>query len=387
MNVEEIIAQILSTRTDVSRKDLLQKIEAKKAAAGGLLTDETAARLVASEMGVDVIQELLHPREISIGDLVFGLNDVTVTGRVLIAHPMQTYDRKNGTEGKLAHLLIADKTGTLRILLWNDKAEIIQDDKLEQGQIVRILHGYIREARDGQLELHLGQRGELQINPKDAKEDNYPQIESFIEKIGKIAGKQKKANIVGTVQNISQTTVFQRRDGTEGKVLRLTLRDATGQITAVFWNDKVDALNGVKIGDRLQIIDGKVKKRIGDQLELQIENRAHVERLPPKIGKVVKIANLQKEGGPVTVEGNVRTKPMKRLVNTAKGEKVAVTSFEIEDSTGKIWVSAWRKHAETTEQLTVGTKIKIEDAYVRKGFADTLEIATRFPSKIEVLAQ
>jgi replication factor A1 len=387
MSIEEIIEQILTARPDFSREEILQKIMAKKSAAGGFLTEETAARLVASELGIEITQELLHFKEIPISDLVSSLNNVTVTGRVLIAHQTQTYNRKDETEGQLSRLLIADKTGTLRILLWNDKAELVRNRKLQQGQIVRVLHGYVREARDGDLELHLGQRGELQINPSDVKESNYPETSSFMAKIGKITGKQKKANVIGTVQNISQVTVFQRRDGAEGKVLRMMLEDATGQITAVFWNGQVDAVNHVQIGDRLEIMDAKVKERIDGRLELHVENRVHVVRLSPLPEEVVKIESLEKESGPITLEGVVRIKPLKKEVTTARGEKINVTAFELDDASGKIWVSAWREHAEVAEHLTVGTRIKIKNAYVRKGFGDNLEITTRASSKIEVLTQ
>ncbi len=385
MSAEEIIERILSARKDVSREEISQRIKEKKSVAGGLLTNETAARLVALELSVEAAQELFHPKEISIGDLVLGLNDVTVTGRVLIAYPLQTYVHKNGKEGQFGHLLIADKTGTLRILLWNAKAELIQDGKVRQGQTVRVLHGYVREARDGQLELHLGQRAELEINPQDAKEDDYPRVESSMEKIGKITKKRKRANVIGAIRSVSQVTTFQRTDGTEGKVCRVTLRDATGQITAVFWNDKVDTLDGAQVGDRLQVIDAKVKEKVDGQLELHVENRTYVERMPPVVEEVLKIGTLEREEGAVTVIGVVRTKPAKREVTTGKSEKVAVASFELEDDSGRIWVSAWRKHAEIAGQLTVGTRIRIKDAYVRKGFGDALEISTRASSKIEIL--
>ena len=385
MSVEEIIERILSARKDVSRDEISQRMKEKKSVAGGLLTNETAARLVALELNVEAAQELFHPKEISIGDLVLGLNDVTVTGRVLIAYPLQTYVHKNGKEGQFGHLLIADKTGTLRILLWNAKAELIQDGKVKQGQTVRVLHGYVREARDGQLELHLGQRAELEINPQGVKEDDYPRVESFMEKIGKITKKRKKANVIGTIRSVSQVTTFQRTDGTEGKVCRVTLRDATGQITVVFWNDKVDTLDGAQVEDRLQVIDAKVKEKVDGQLELHVENRAYVERMPPVVEEVLKIGTLEREEGAVTVAGVVRTKPAKREVTTGKSEKVAVASFELEDDSGRIWVSAWRKHAEIAGQLTVGTRITIKDAYVRKGFGDALEISTRASSKIEIV--
>ncbi|MBX5327533.1 MAG: OB-fold nucleic acid binding domain-containing protein [Candidatus Bathyarchaeia archaeon] len=387
MSADEIIKQILSARPDFSREEIMQKIREKNTVVGGFLTEETAARLVASELGVEIAQKRFVFKEIPIGELVSGLNDVTVTGRVLIAYPAQTYSRKDETEGQLARLLIVDKTGALRILLWNDKAELAKNGKIKQGQILRVLHGYVREARDGDLELHVGHRGEIQINPSDVKEKDYPETSTFATKIGKITAKQKKANVAGVVRTISPVTVFQRRNGTEGKVQRVTLDDATGQITVVFWNEEIDTLNDVQVGERLEIINAKVKERIDGRLELHVENRTYVEKIPLIEEKITKIADLTEEGGPVTIEGVVKTKPMKREVSTSGGEKVAVASFELEDESGAIFVSAWRKHAETAERLSVGERVRIKDAFVRKGFGENLEVTTRASSKIETFSQ
>lgn len=385
MSADEIIDCIVSARIDVSREEILRRIREKRSAAGGFLEDETAARLVASELGINVAPKLFHPKEIPIDKLVLGLNDVTIMGRVLIAYPAQKYVRKNGATGQFGHLIIADNTGTIRVLLWNDKAGIVEEGKIKQAQIVRIHHGYVREASDGQMELHLSQRGELDVDPQGVKEDSFPRIESLMEKIGKITKKKKRVSVTGTVLTVSSVAGFQRADESEGKVCRATLRDTTGQIVVVFWNDKVATLEGVQVGDRLQVIDAKVKERIDGQLELHVENRAFVERLPLILDEAVKISSLQKEGGSISVEGVIRTTPMEREVTTSRDEKVKIASFELEDSSGKIWVSAWRKHAETVGQLAVGTRIRIKDAYVRKGFGDALEISTRASSTVEVL--
>jgi ssDNA-binding replication factor A large subunit len=55
----------------------------------------------------------------------------------------------------------------------------------------------------------------------------------------------------------------------------------------------------------------------------------------------------------------------------------------LKDETGKIWISSWRKNAETAGNLKVGDKITIKNAYVKKGFEDQLEISTRSTTSIE----
>jgi len=115
MDLEQIVQRILLARQDLTREEVLKRIYEKKRSAEGYFLDEAAARIVAFELGVTIPKDETETSwtELSIENLVSGLNDVTVTGRVIIVYPVQTFSRSDFTEGKVARLLIADKTGTL----------------------------------------------------------------------------------------------------------------------------------------------------------------------------------------------------------------------------------------------------------------------------------
>jgi len=392
MSLKDIVEQILSARKDITQEEVMKKIQEKKRLAEGFFTDETAARVVATELGVEILREPFHPEALLIQDLVSGLNDVTVTGRVSTVHPPKTFTRPDLTEGKFARLFIADKSGTLKVVLWDDKASLIDAGKIVKGQIVRVFHGYVRGGLDGKLELHAGLRSDVQVSPPNAKEEDYPLVVPFMEKIGKITSKSKRASTIGVIKSVYPASTFKRRDGTAGKVMRLRLEDETGQITAVVWNEKVEQLGEVKIGDSLQVTDARVKERIHGQLEFHVENATQIKtvprKIPPQIEEKTKaVAEIKEEGGPVTVEGMVVATPTVKQVVTSRGERVSVASFDLRDNTGKIGVSAWRKLAEIAKSLTVGTRIKIKDAYAKKGFADKLELTSRTFTSIEVVSK
>jgi replication factor A1 len=275
MSFEDIIKRILQFRPDLSHEDVLKKIEEKKRVVEGYLTDETAARVVASELGVEVPQEVFKT-EILIKDVISGLNDVTITGRIIIVHPSQGFTRSDMTEGTVAHLLIADKTGTMRVVLWDEKANFVETGKLEQGQIIKVSHGYARQGLRGKPELHVGSRGEIQLSPSNVRESNYPNLQSFMKKITEIR-KKTRANVIGTVQQMYPVSTFERADGSQGKVLRLQLSDETGQMIIVLWNEKVDELGDIKTGDSLQILDGRVKENLNGKFELHVEKSTQLE--------------------------------------------------------------------------------------------------------------
>jgi len=219
MSLEDVVKRILLFRPNLSRKEVLKRIKEKKKGVEGYLTDETAARIVATELGVEVPQEIFKT-EILIKDVVSGLNDVTITGRIITLHSPQTFTRSDMTKGTVARLLIAGKTGVIRVVLWNDRTSLVETGKLVQEQIVRVSHGYVREGLDGKPELHVGSRGEIQVSPSDVKEGDYPKIISFVKKIAEIR-KKTRASILGIVQQIYSVSTFERSNGSQGKVMRL----------------------------------------------------------------------------------------------------------------------------------------------------------------------
>jgi replication factor A1 len=375
---------------------VLKLIYEKKRSAEGYFLDEVAARIVASELGVEIPrEEEPFKSEISVVDLVSGLNDVTLTARVIEVYPIQTFIKQDLIEGKVARLLLADKSGTLKLVLWNDKISLMEAGKIRRGNIIRVLHGYVREGFDGKLELHLGQRGDIQVSPVDVVESDYPPIDHFIDKIGNLTQKNKRASVLGLVNDVYPMSEFNRKDGTTGKVRRLRLGDETGEVSLVFWNEKVDELGEVKTGAQLRIMNARIKTQPDDRIELHIENATQFEKsvsqaLPPSNTSseaTRKIADLKEEGGPFTIEATVATPPNVREVTTAQKEKVLLASFELADGTEKIGMSLWRKHAKIGKELSVGTRIKIKNVYAKKGFSNLLELVSRTSTTIEIVSK
>jgi hypothetical protein len=86
----------------------------------------------------------------------------------------------------------------------------------------------------------------------------------------------------------------------------------------------------------------------------------------------------------VNLRGEVTSIPILRSVKTSAGETVELALFELKDSTGTVWVTAWRQHAATAKSLTVGKRVTLKDAYAKKGFGGKLEISTKNSTSIQV---
>ncbi|HYB76358.1 MAG TPA: hypothetical protein VEC08_05315, partial [Nitrososphaerales archaeon] len=80
---ETLVGELLHQKPDLSRDEVLRRIEDKKRTVGaGYLTDQGALFLVAGELGVS-LRKGDASSDMKINDLYIGANDVTVVARVL----------------------------------------------------------------------------------------------------------------------------------------------------------------------------------------------------------------------------------------------------------------------------------------------------------------
>lgn len=386
MFTERIIDQILLKHPEISSEKLLERLGKERKKMGGLISDETLLRILAAELGVEIANNETFTPNLLIADLIPSLNDISVTGRVVAIFPPKTFEGKRS--GKLASLFIADKSGMLRVVLWDSKVSLVESNKLKVGQISRFLHGYTREDRSGKVELHIGEKGDVEIDPLDVDAKNFVvQIPNV--KICEIssANKNKRLNVAGTVKELFVASDFQRQDASSGRVMRFVLADATGEIAVVVWNEKVSEIEGVlERGVRLQIVQAKAKKALGDKMEIHVDAGTFVG-IAEGEGSFLTIAELNEGSSHVDVQGEVATKSRLREVKTSKGEVVRLAVFELKDASDRIWVSAWREHADTVKDLEVGDRVSLRDVFVKKGFGDQLEVSTRASTSIVLFSK
>jgi replication factor A1 len=282
MSTQTLIEQILAKNPQISQTQLMERLAAERVRCGGLLSDETLLRLIAAKLGVEVSQNSIQNSGfLSISRLCAGLNDVSVVGRTVAVFPAKTFQGAEKS-GKYASLMIVDKEGVLRVMLWNEKAELVEKGELKVDQTVRLLHGYTREDRGGKTELHLGSKSQVEIDP-DAKASDYPPIEKFTTKISQLNPVLGNVHVLGTVKEVLGKKNFARNGSGEGTVLRLSLADDSGAVVAVVWNEKVAELEKTALPNtRLMLVNARVKEAQGGGVEVHVDSGTFVAGQPTK---------------------------------------------------------------------------------------------------------
>jgi replication factor A1 len=276
MTTEAIIQAILCKHPEVNRAKILETLETEKSKTGGLIADETLMRLIGARYDVHVAQNGTFSCSISISLLVPALHDVSISGRIVAVYPVKCFEGKQ--PGKYASLLIADKDGLLRVMLWNDKASLVESGDLKAGQIARFSHCYTKEDRNGKVELHLGNKSRLEINSESLHEEDFPPISKFTTKIAEIPKTQQNIHLVGMVRDVFASSVFTRQDQTTGKTLRFVLVDGSGEVTVVAWNEKAEELEVLlKKGVELRLINARVKASSNGGFEVHVDGATYVD--------------------------------------------------------------------------------------------------------------
>ncbi|AZH27054.1 single-stranded DNA binding protein [Haloplanus aerogenes] len=204
-----------------------------------------------------------------IDDLSLGLSDVNLQGRVLATDSVRTFDRDDGSEGRVANLTLGDETGRVRVTLWDEKAD--RAEELDSGTSVEVVDGYVRE-RDGDLELHVGSRGAVEEIDDDISYDPETDDISSLE-LG------QTADLAGGVIETDPKRTFDRDDGSEGQVRNVRIKDETGDIRVALWGEKADL--DIDLADYVVVTDAEIQEGWQDDLEASAGWRATVTVTDP----------------------------------------------------------------------------------------------------------
>lgn len=272
---QKIIDQILSKNSKLTREEILNEIEVEKQKTGNLIEEKTLLRLVGARYGIKNNSKTTFDEKLTITDLLSGLYNISIKGRIIAIFPIKFFQGINS--GKLLRLIISDKNAMIRVILWNEKTELIKIQKINIGDVIQVSKGYTREDHRGKVELHIGRKGEIKKIDSKLEQVDYPPIQHFSTKIIEIASQQTEVNLVGKVKEIHPTKKYVRSDSTDGSLLRFIISDETGEIPVIIWNEQAEkAETLIKKNRKLHLINAKVDQNNNNSLELHVTSNTYL---------------------------------------------------------------------------------------------------------------
>ncbi len=360
----------------VSLEDFKARIDDKVKEHYGLLSEVGAAKLLAREMGAT----FEAPPQISfrIKNLVPGMQSVDVAGRVVSIYGVRSFNRETYS-GKVSNILVMDETGSVRVVLWGEKAEPVERAAIKRGDVVQIRSGYTRTGLSGEVEVHVGRRGRVLVNP--AISEPMPELQETKVKIKDIQIGMRDVTVEGVVSAISNVRSFNRADGAGGKVATLFLRDDTGETRVSLWNEKTEGLEGIQKGSMIRIVGAYTKAGLNGRAELHCSSSSQIAVMDRSDGQVpgveqaiVHISDLGDNMPSVDVKGRVERVLGRRSFTRLNGQEGKVANIIVSDGTGQVRVVLWGNAADVAATLAEGSRVTVENAYTKLGMNQEVEV-------------
>jgi len=393
MKTEAYINKIIED-TGLSRTDIQSLVEEKKEELKGLISDEGALFVIAKELGVDVTSEnkdLLNEIELNISDITLNMKNIVIVGRIKDIYNVNSFNKKSGETGHVGSFLLHDNTGDIRIVLWDDQVSIFKDERFERNEIVKILNGTVKNGRNGGIEIHVGGFSKIDLAPEDVDYKKYPKIKEQFAKIQDINENLGSISTEGKVMSRFPVKDFIRKDGQNGSVSSIILRDSTGKVRITFWNEDIEKIENLEVGDFISLTN--LNPRKSNYAENRIDVHANSWTKITKKDKdlnlnakfIDKIGKLQQEKGYASFQGVITTVEDLRKITLKSGDDVSLLSFTVSDDTDSIRITAWREKAdELSNDIKIGEGISLKNVELRfSNYWEKNEATFSFDSSID----
>ncbi|MCK9151104.1 OB-fold nucleic acid binding domain-containing protein [Methanobacterium alcaliphilum] len=358
---EEIMQEYQKVKDKISEEEFLEKMnEMKKDYEDvSFMNDIDIARMIVGQHVTEKNTPLSQKKEHSmdkISKMEEGADKLKIIGRVMrISNPKKFTSRK-GKDGKVANLVLADETEEVRIVFWTENIKLLK--KIKEGDVIEIDGGDVKEGYRGRKEIHLKPRSTIEVLDEDT-DNAFPDYKEEITPIGSIEEDQE-VNIIARIVRVPRIRTFDK-DGKDGKVASLEIKDETGQVSYTLWNRDTELIADLDLneGDAIKVLGAQSKLRNGE-ISLTHPFVGRIIKgdydVPDIEEKVFKIGDAHEEKD-VTVMGLVTKVQDAITFERSDGSSGSVRSIEIADDTGSIRVTLWND--DTTLEINKGDIVKI----------------------------
>ena len=366
MNSDELRSKVLES---ISERELDERLEKKIELLGGLCDRKTAMLLVAHELGID-------DNETTIGDMDESARSASFAAVVLSVLSMRSFSRDDGSAGVVANLFVGDESGTARVVLWDEVAELVKSGKVSEGKCYRF-SGRLKDGRDGR-ELHIDRWGNITPLKKLINPAFEPAPLSSLN-VG------MEADVLVRVLSSSPLRTFSRKDGSEGAMREAMVADESGYMGTVLW-DRAASFEPLESGNVLEVRRARMKEgRLTCELHLgAFSHMALSEKSVVWSPEITPLSGLRM-GQLCCVEGMVSGIGELRSFQRGDDKDEGVLSeLHLSDNDDRARVVLWGEHAHAVKELDFGEHIRVLFCTVRDG-RDGPELSTTKLSIVEKL--
>ena len=284
-SVDELYQKLLDL--GLSEEELEKKVKNKVEEYGGFMSKQGVLFIIARENGLDLkspdIDDYIYDEleeevdydefTIDILDIKEGMSNIVLLGKILKVEKTHEFARRDESIGKVCSFSLGDPTGTVKIVLWDERVDNVKHEYFKPTKLVRIIGGYSKLGQNETLEVHLGKKGSLLLSPEVSgkKRERLREVtltgledvasKNSLKPLSQIIQQNKYVSAVkGTVQ-IEEFKELELKSGDKSFLLTIFLEAEGITIRVKAWGmQAIECLQIINDGDLVTITNLAVKE-------------------------------------------------------------------------------------------------------------------------------
>lgn len=180
---------------------------------------------------------------------------VNIAGRVKFKSNPTEFSKKDGTKGWVGEFIIQDKTGQVKIILFDKYVELLLQPEFKINELVYIKNAILKRGKNG-LEIHMSQKSTIEVNPKNLNIEDFPLIESDLcINISSLNRNMQRISIRSLIKSISEPKISK-----SGNLFRsIEIYDNTGSIRVFWFKESEIPLDQIKVNQEIILKNFTIK--------------------------------------------------------------------------------------------------------------------------------
>ncbi|MCX6689815.1 MAG: nucleic acid-binding protein [Methanoregula sp.] len=340
----------------ITKEEFEQRVETKMDECGDLTDEPDAALLVVEALG----RKHVKIRELSGKSSLFSF-----FGKVVDKTDPREFDRNDGEKGWVATLLLGDETGTVRIVLWDEKAGATLE--IEKWDVLEVIGRHPGRGGKEIYALALRKAGcEIAYDPK-------------VNGSGFLSLSTEPVTLDVLLLETEPPRTFTRKDGSTAGMVEAVIGDAQGTARLVAWAPEL--ITGLPVGASIHITSAKPNDR-NECRAYSIDEKSTVTTTDVQITVPFTHLASVSDTGIYSVQGEVRTVLEPRSFTSRDGSLSWVRNLCLGDATEELRVVLWGEKA--LIPIHAGDRITVYHARAKPNRSGEIELGAGRGSCIRV---
>ena len=284
-SVDELYQKLLDL--GLSEEELERKVKNKVEEYGGFMSKQGVLFIIARENGLDLkspdIDDYTYNElgeevdydefTIDILNIKEGMSNIVLLGKILSLQKIHEFVRKDQSVGKVCSFLLGDITGIVKVVLWDERTDSVNQEYFKPSEFVRVIGGYAKLGQKENVEVHLGKKGTLILSPEvsgkkreqlgavtTTSSEDIPANDN-LKPLSQALQQNKYINVVKGIVQIEEFKELELKSGDKSFLLTMFLEVEGFTIRVKAWGMKaVECLKIVNDGDFVSLTNLAVKE-------------------------------------------------------------------------------------------------------------------------------